>query len=74
LKQSGNIVVENNNNLDINNIQIYNLNGQSLLNIQENTDFQSNEINIPFSNYSTGIYLVKIMSEQGANTFKIVKN
>ncbi|MDZ4147322.1 MAG: T9SS type A sorting domain-containing protein [Flavobacteriaceae bacterium] len=74
LKQSGNIVIENNSNLDINKIQIYNLNGQSLVNVHENSDFQSSEINIPFSNYSTGIYLVKILSEQGTNTFKIVKN
>jgi len=74
LKQSGNIVVENSNKLDINKIQVFNLNGQSLINVQENPDFQSNEIEIPFSHYSTGIYLVKIISEQATNTFKIVKN
>lgn len=74
LKKSENIVVENSNNLAINKIQVFNLNGQSLINVQESTEFQSNEINIPFSHYSTGIYLVKILSEQGTNTFKIVKN
>ncbi len=74
LKQSGNVVIENSANLDINKIQIYNLNGQSLVNVQEAHDIQSSEIKIPFSNYSTGIYLVKISSEKGTDTFKIVKN
>lgn len=74
LKKSENIVVENSNNLAINKIQVFNLNGQSLINVQESTEFQSNEIKIPFDHYSTGIYLVKILSEQGTNTFKIVKN
>lgn len=74
LKQSGNIVVQNKANLAISTIQIYNLNGQIMTNFQESSEVLSSEINIPFSRYATGIYLVKISSEKGTNTFKIVKN
>lgn len=62
-----NLTVENSANID--KIEIYNLIGHKIF----EKDFNSTKIDIDFSNYSSGIYLVKIHSENKIQTNKMVK-
>jgi hypothetical protein len=64
------IIINNKNNLEINQIQIYNSIGQHLLQLKENM-LQSVNNSIPF-NYPKGMYLVVVESGQGTHTYKIV--
>ncbi|WP_395061583.1 T9SS type A sorting domain-containing protein [Flavobacterium sp.] len=64
------IVTVSSNDIAINNIQITDINGRTVKNINANG---VNESQINISELSQGIYLMKIVSEQGSVTKKIVK-
>ncbi|MBE8726459.1 T9SS type A sorting domain-containing protein [Flavobacterium hungaricum] len=52
-------------------IQIYNISGQVLKNY---SDTKANSINIPFQDYSSGVYLVQLNYDKGnSKTIKIIK-
>lgn len=65
--------VENNlkitNSSIIDKVVIYSLVGQKIL----DTNLSENNFNIDFSNYSKGIYLIKIISENKSQTYKVIK-
>lgn len=65
---SGIIKISNPNFIKISKVEVYNIYGQQLLNKQVN-----NSINL--SNFSTGVYFIKIESVNGnQGTFKVLKN
>jgi len=66
-----NIVIDNVNQLKLENIVIYNMLGQQILKVDKNL-LENNKINIPFSN-TTGMYLVRILTDNGWSTFNILK-
>ncbi|MCZ8169864.1 MAG: choice-of-anchor L domain-containing protein [Flavobacterium sp.] len=55
---------------DINSIEIYSLLGQKLNHFTPKT----NSFQLDFSNFQNGIYLVKIVTNSGSKTQKVVKN
>jgi uncharacterized delta-60 repeat protein len=61
------LTISNSSNID--KIEIYNLLGQKIF---EN-NFTTNEINIDFTNYKLGVYLIKIFYEGKVQTTKTVK-
>lgn len=56
-------------NETIKNISIYNSLGQLLF----NQDKSENEFSIDFTNYATGNYFIKVVSENGKQIFKVVR-
>lgn len=64
---NGIIKIDNQKNVDILKVELFSINGVKLLDKNENLD----EIDI--SNFSTGIYILKIMSDYGVQTIKVIK-
>lgn len=58
------------NNITVENVQIMDMNGRVVKNIQNSFDNQSN---ISISDLNTGVYFVKVKSQNGVGTSKIVK-
>jgi hypothetical protein len=54
----------------ITNLSLYNLQGQQLLKLAP----ASLEVNVPFSSYPSGIYILQITDESGSTIRKIIKN
>ena len=69
---NNNIVINNKKSLKLNNVIIYNILGQRMLQVEEEL-LEGNQILIPF-NKNVGVYLVWIESEYGVETYKILKN
>src|SRR5690606_38336658 len=55
---------------DINSVEIYNINGQLLM--QQELNAPNGQMNL--SNLSTGIYFAKVSANSATETFKIIKN
>jgi endo-1,4-beta-D-glucanase Y len=53
----------------IDNVEVYNILGQNVFNKKNNT----NIVNIDFSNFNEGVYLVKTYSENKVNTARVIK-
>jgi endo-1,4-beta-D-glucanase Y len=53
----------------IDNVEVYNMVGQNIFNKKD----IANNINVDFSNYTDGLYLVKIHSDNKVKTIKVVK-
>lgn len=70
--RNNSIIINNPNGVNLYNIMIYNLLGQKLIQINNNS-LNQNKITIPFRN-KEGIYLIKIESEIGEGIYKILKN
>ena len=66
------IIINNQKGLQLYNIIIYNVLGQKILQLNDNT-LELNNIEIPF-NRKEGVYFVKLETELGEGTFKILKN
>ena len=64
------IIINNQHNLDIDNIFIYTVLGQKVVQVKDSL-LKENEITIPFE-YKKGLYLVVIKSTNGKETFKII--
>ena len=69
---NNNIIINNQNSIRLTKVSIYNIIGQNILQLN-NSSFGDNKISIPFRK-KEGVYLVKIESEIGVGTFKILKN
>ena len=69
---NNNIIINNQNGIGLNKVLIYNILGQKILQLN-NSSLGDNKITIPFRK-KEGVYLVKIESEIGEGTFKILKN
>jgi len=71
--QSQEIVIQKKSNIGINQIKIYNLLGQK---VQELTSFNQNnkEIKLSTNNLSTAVYIVKINTDKGTISKKLVIN
>jgi len=65
------IVIDNKNNLEIDKILIFNVLGQKILQVKKKS-FKQDSIVIPFRK-KEGVYLVRIESNQGEETYKIFK-
>ena len=59
-------------NIDFNSYTIYNINGQKVL--SSKVEVNSNEININTSNFSKGIYFVKLNDNTFSKIYKVIKN
>lgn len=68
---NNNIIISNQNSIRLTKVSIYNILGQNILQIY-NSSLGDNKITVPFRN-KEGVYLVKIRSEIGEGTFKILK-
>jgi hypothetical protein len=66
------IVINNQNGLQLYKIIIYNVLGQKILQLDDSS-LELSKIEIPF-NKKEGIYIVKLETELGEGTFKILKN
>jgi hypothetical protein len=55
-----------------NSFSIYNINGQKIL--SNKTEVNSREINVNTSNFSKGIYFVKLNGDTFSKTYKVIKN
>ncbi|WP_339916328.1 T9SS type A sorting domain-containing protein [Yeosuana marina] len=64
------IVINNNSNLELSDVSIFNTVGQKITEVNKN-DLKQQEITIPFM-YQQGMYVVKIESGQRNKTFKII--
>jgi endo-1,4-beta-D-glucanase Y len=53
----------------IDNVEVYNILGQNVFNKKNNT----NIVNVDFSNFNEGVYLVKTYSENKINTTRVIK-
>ncbi|MBS7786820.1 T9SS type A sorting domain-containing protein [Flavobacterium sp. CYK-55] len=68
---NNNIMVSNSANVEINQIQVSDINGRIIKDIKvKNTS----EANIDISNLNSGVYLIKVISTEGAMIRKIIKN
>jgi hypothetical protein len=65
------IIINNKNQLKLQTVLIFNMLGQNIVQLNNNA-LKETEITIPFD-YSKGMYLVKIETNQGNETFKILK-
>ena len=65
------IIINNQNQLKLNKVLVFNILGQKILQVENNLLGQ-NEIAIPFRK-KEGVYLVRIESDQGETTYKILK-
>jgi len=65
------IIIDNHNSLKLNKVAIFNVLGQKILELNSNLLVQE-EIAIPFRK-KIGVYLIKIESDQGEKTYKILK-
>jgi hypothetical protein len=64
------IIINNKSQVKLNNILIFNVLGQKLIEV-ENNMLNQTKIALPFT-YTPGIYLVHINSAQGEKTYKII--
>ena len=69
---NNNIIIDNPNGVNLYNVMIYNLLGQKLIQLNDNS-LDQNKITIPFRK-KEGVYLIKIESEIGEGIYKILKN
>lgn len=60
--------VSNQNNLDL--VEVYNTIGQTIISKKGN----DNQVKLDLSNYNSGVYFVKVYSENQNKTIKIIKN
>ncbi|MBO6631881.1 MAG: T9SS type A sorting domain-containing protein, partial [Psychroserpens sp.] len=67
-----NITIQNPNGLVIEGIEIYTILGQTMVSIEESNS--QNEIRIDTTAFSTGTYIVKVQSETGSISQKIIVN
>jgi len=65
------IIINNKNQLKLHTVLIFNMLGQNIVQLNNNA-LRETEIAIPFA-YSEGLYLVKIETDQGEETYKILK-
>ena len=61
-------IVSNQNNLDL--VEVYNTIGQTIISKKVN----DNQVKLDLSNYNSGVYFVKVYSENQNKTIKIIKN
>ena len=61
-------IVSNQNNLDL--VEVYNTIGQTIISKKVN----DNQVKVDLSNYNSGVYFVKVYSENQNRTIKIIKN
>lgn len=66
------VVINNVDQLKLEKIVIYNMIGQQILKV-DNESLTKNKIKIPFNN-AEGVYLVRVLTDNGWNTFNILKN
>jgi len=66
------IIINNQNGLSLYKVSVYNILGQKILRVNDSS-LDKNEIAIPFRK-KEGVYFVRIESEIGEGTFKILKN
>lgn len=64
------IVVKNQNNVEINQVQIYNAIGQQLIQLK-GSELQQEDNLIPF-NYPKGVYIVIVKSNKGVQSYKVI--
>ena len=62
----------NNNNINVKSIEIYNASAQQVVSLNKVNN--QNKIQIPTSNLSTGIYIVKVISDNGVLSKKVLVN
>lgn len=67
-----NIIINNKNQIKLNNVSIFNMLGQKIVQINHNL-LNLTEIAIPFA-HAEGLYLIKIDTDLGEATYKILKN
>jgi len=68
--KTDNIIITNQKSISINDVLIFNMLGEKIIDIK-NERLKEKQIHIPF-NYTQGMYLVIINSNQGSKTFKII--
>jgi len=67
---NNNILISNKGDLKLNNVSIFNMLGQQLINVNTNL-LNEPAITIPFA-YKKGIYLIVVFTYQGRTTYKII--
>lgn len=66
------IIVKNDKKLILTGLQVYNMLGQLVLQIQDKNRLSDTIVHIPFSNFAHSGYVIKVQAETGNGTYKFI--
>jgi len=67
-----NIVIQNDKNMTLTGMQVYNSLGQLVLQIDDSNRLSKREVYIPFNNFASTAYVIKLQAKSGTGTYKFI--